>query len=134
MNKIREWLIRQLGGYTQGDLAFRDARITLLQRQAVTPQKFRVAYVYYDEISGNPSNWQAREHAREAVAVKIGQQLMEDGMIQVHWAVEPNQDGRPIKRMRITGTAWVVRPGDMIEPRVHHWTAKEAGGKEQRDE
>lgn len=118
--RLREWLIRRLGGYTQGELAFRDARIELLQREVVTPQMIRAAYIFYDDISGNPPRYEARENAREALAAKIGQQLMDGGWIHVHLAVEPGQEGKPIKRMRLTGTAWVLPPAKMM-PKARNW-------------
>lgn len=105
---LRDWLIRRLGGYTEGDLAFRDAKIRLLTAAQVTPRKYRAAYVYYvrqEDMGSRPET----ENARAALAEKLGRELMEDGMVEVRLSCDPGQDGQPVKRMRITGTVWAVK-------------------------
>lgn len=105
---LREWLIRKLGGYTAGDIAFRDAKIRVLTGQIQTPRKYRASYVYYMRQEDMGSRIET-ENARAALAEKLGRELMEDGMVDVRLSCDPNQDGQPVKRMRITGTVWAVK-------------------------
>ena len=105
---LREWLIRRLGGYTETDVAFRDAKIRILSGQVLTPKKYRAAYVYYVRQEDMGSRIET-ENARAALAEKLGRGLMEDGMVDVRLSCDPGQDGHPVKRMRITGTVWAVK-------------------------
>lgn len=106
--RLRAWLIRRLGGYTEGDLAFRDAKIRMLSQAAVVPMKFKASLVYFVNSEQGGSRPE-EENARAALAEKLARKLMEDGMISVHKALEPWNEQPPIKRMRITGTIWAVK-------------------------
>ena len=106
--RLRAWLIRKLGGYTDNDLAFRDAKIRMLSQAAVVPRKYKASMVYF--VNGEKGGSQPEEeHARAALAEKMGRGLMEDGMISLQKSLEPWNEQPPIKRMRIIGTLWAVK-------------------------
>lgn len=108
-NKIRDRLIHWLGGYTREEVRIRDARIAELPRQAGRLREYRASIRYYVDAVDRGGNREAKERAEELLADKLGKAILADGLARLHLAAEPNQDGQPVKLMRMTATVWAAQ-------------------------
>lgn len=108
-NKIRDWLIHGLGGYTREEVRIRDARIAVLSRQARRLREYRASVRYYVDAVDRGGNREAKERAEELLATKLGKSIMADGLARLHLSAEPGQDGQPIRQMRMTATVWAAQ-------------------------
>lgn len=106
-SRLRAWLIHRLGGYT-GEERMIPSQPPQIIQGTLSPRKYQAAYTFFAHQEAAQAR-QAIQNARGALAEKLGRTLMEDGAVSVRISCEPNQDGQPVKRMRITGTVWTIK-------------------------
>lgn len=81
MNRIKEWLIRKLGGYTE-------KQKVIVTSKSVRLETLKVAY----QIRTSFIDWERYDEAiKEELAISIGKKLYKDNLI--HFYVDTNNFG-----------------------------------------
>lgn len=109
MGKIRVWLIHKLGGYAQEDWAGLINAWTKRHVVNLHPQMLRAAYSYYVHPDTDEIRRGQEKVASEALAHKIGMEMLESGLIHLTKQVDPIQD-RTVKRYRMSATVLAMDP------------------------
>ena len=103
VRKIRNWLIRALGGITPDEAA------PLFRKASLFPQRLQAAYRYFIEPDTPEVRRMQQEYAKAMLARKIGEDLMDSGMVHLKFEDEKRDvGGHAIPQVRLTATAWVL--------------------------
>ena len=105
MGKIRNWLIHKLGGYTPAEWNRMIVNWSRGRKQQLHPTMVKAACSYY--VPTEKDSKSQDQMASEALANKIGLEMLENGLIHLIKCVDPIQDS-PYMRYRMKATAWAL--------------------------
>lgn len=113
MERLRNWLIRKLGGVPREecDRMIRPCRSAA--NPPLHPKMLKAAYSYYVHPDTDEVRRAQEQMARNELAKKIAFEMLENGMIRVINTVDPLQDRGPIKKYRMTATVWALDAAQM---------------------
>ena len=108
MGKISDAIIRRLGGLT-----FEDAW-DLYKNEFPNLRKIKASCVYFVDSEDSHVRRIQEDHARQALSQKIGEKMMEGGLVSMLLQEEPLPvpvpvpTGDNVRAFRITGTVYAV--------------------------
>ena len=112
MDKLKNWLIKKLGGYTTADM---------LAQSAYHPVQFHVEQPRIETIKAGfriPPHWGydldlAEKTAKEDIAMRIVEKMKESGAIRFIDNARMEEIEGPVWRREIIGTVRVVIPQEV---------------------
>lgn len=107
MGKIRNWLIRKLGGVPREEC---DRMIRPCRRASnppLHPKMLKAAYSYYVHPDTEEVRRSQEMMAAETLAKKIALEMLDAGMIHLTKQIDPIQDSE-IPRYRMRATVWAL--------------------------
>jgi len=105
MERLRNWLIRKLGGYTPDEWNRMIDNCSRERKQQLHPIRVKAAYSYY--VPTEKDSKSQDKMASEALANKIGLEMLDNGLIHLTKYVEPIQDSAYM-RYRMKATVWAL--------------------------
>lgn len=107
MERIRNWLIRKLGGVPREECDRMIRQCRSAANLPLHPKMLKAAYSYYVYPDTEEVRRSQEMMAAETLAKKIALEMLDDGMIHLTKKIDPIQDS-PAMRYRMRATVWVL--------------------------
>lgn len=108
--RLRAKIIHWLGGLTMAEARARET-VRLVPRN-MPARIIRAEYLYF--VDSRESSRDQEIPVRQALAEKLGQELMDSGSAQLEKYYDPLQEPQgPIRRMRMCATVRILPPADV---------------------
>lgn len=108
MEKLRNWLIHKLGGYTRTDTIRAAGGLNAPPVTNLHPRRILAAYAYFVNPDTLEALREQEQVAKHELAKKIAGEMLDQGMIRFSTQVDAVQDRLPLRRYRTSATVWAV--------------------------